>query len=84
MLFPTVSAAEVGADLERDAVGQQLADVDAARTGEAPQIALGHGDLAALVRRQLPASQTGGAGHLAAREPFLLPDLPQLPAQLLG
>src|SRR5439155_2993435 len=60
----------------------QLGDVDAARAGETPQVALGDRHLAALVRHQLPAGETRRAGDLRQREASPPPNGAEVLAQL--
>ena len=84
MLSPMAERLRSELDLQRLAVREQLGDVDAARSGEAPEVALGDLDPAALVGGELAAGEPGRARDLAAREPLLAPDVPELAADVLG
>ena len=51
-------------------LGDELADVDAARPGEHPEVALGDRHLAALVRDELPAAEARAAATSDSDSPF--------------
>ena len=70
-------------ELLRGRAGQQLGDVDAARTGEDPEVALGDRDLAPLVRDELTPAQAGAARHLGQGQALPAAYRPQVLAQLL-
>ena len=71
-------------ELLRGGARHQFGDVDAARTGEHPEVALGDRDLAALVRDELAPAQAGAPCHFRQRQALLAANGPQLLAQLLG
>ena len=69
--------------LLRRRTGHELRDVDPTRSREHPEVALGDGYLAALVRHQLAPAQTGASRHFRQRETLLPAHGPQVLAQLL-
>jgi hypothetical protein len=83
MLSPT-AVAEARRRGQRLALGQQLADIDAARARQAPQVALRDVDPAALVCGELATGEPRRARDVGARQPLLLADLPEMAAQLLA
>ena len=63
--------------------GHELGDVDPARTGEDPEVAVGDRDLATLVRNEFAPAQAGAASHFRQREALLTTNVAQVLAQLL-
>ena len=75
--------AQVGAHLDGRALREELSDIDATRSGQAPEIAFGNLGAPTLVGGELAARQPGGASDFTAGKALLAADVAQLTADVL-